>query len=94
VNNRYQAPEVSQLINLLYLFGRLPSRGKLNGGFDMEKKMQEILEQQGMPFDYTGDIQTLMEKDDHVLMNATFVFMFGRIIGIREEREKRRGTRA
>ena len=45
----------------------------------MEKRMQEILEQQGMPFDYTGDIQTLMEKDDHVLMNATFVFMFGRI---------------
>lgn len=67
---------------------------KLNGGFDMEKRMQEILEQQGMPFDYTGDIQTLMEKDDHVLMNATFVFMFGRIIGIREERAKRRGTRA
>ena len=60
----------------------------------MEKRMQEILEQQGMPFDYTGDIQTLMEKDDHVLMNATFVFMFGRIIGIREERAKRRGTRA
>ena len=67
---------------------------KLNGGFDMEKRMQEILEQQGMPFDYTGDIQTLMEKDDHVLMNATFVFMFGIIIGIREERAKRRGTRA
>lgn len=67
---------------------------KLNGDFDMEKRMQEILEQQGMPFDYTGDIQTLMEKDDHVLMNATFVFMFGRIIGIREERAKRRGTRA
>ena len=61
---------------------------KSNGGFDMEKRMQEILEQQGMPFDYTGD------KDDHVLMNATFVFMFGRIIGIREERAKRRGTRA
>lgn len=59
----------------------------------MEKKMQEILEQQDMPFAYAKDIQELMEKEDHVLMNATFVFLLGRIIGIREERAKRKVAR-